>query len=47
MGKYKNKQELQHKNKHTLGSLSSLLKPDALSAKGEEFLHQSLQNKSM
>jgi hypothetical protein len=28
-----------------LGGLSSLLKPDALSAKGEIFLHQSLQNK--
>jgi hypothetical protein len=34
-------------NIHTLGGLSSLLKPNALSAKGEFFLHQSLQNKSM
>jgi hypothetical protein len=36
-----------HKNRHTLRGLSSLLKPDALSAKGENFLHLSLQNKSM
>jgi hypothetical protein len=27
-------------NRHTLRGLSSLLKPDALSAKGEKFLHQ-------
>jgi hypothetical protein len=31
-----NKQKLQHK-KHTLRSLSSLLEPDALNAKGENF----------
>jgi hypothetical protein len=36
-----------HKNRHTLRGLSSNLKPDALSTKGEFFLHQSLQNKSM
>jgi hypothetical protein len=41
-----NKQKLQHK-KHTLRSLSSLLEPDALSAKGEKFLHQTLQKESM
>jgi hypothetical protein len=39
-------QKLQHE-KHTLRSLSSLLEPDALSAKGEKFLHQILQNKSV
>jgi hypothetical protein len=34
-------------NRHTLRGPSSLLKPDTLSAKGDKFLHQSLQNKSM
>jgi hypothetical protein len=33
--------------KRTLRSLSSLLEPDALSAKGEKFFHQILQNESM
>jgi hypothetical protein len=41
-----NKQKLQHK-KRTLRGLSSLLEPNALSAKGEKFLHQILQNESM
>jgi hypothetical protein len=41
-----NKQKLQHK-KGTLRSLSSLLEPNALSTKGEKFLHQTLQNKNM